>query len=117
MCCGNRGNLYSPTRAAIAELRARIVTLEGMAIDARVFCEARQVAGTPAGAAVGRDRDPPDLRPPNVLADDAGMAVVEALRAGLSIRAAADRCNVNRNKVFRVRRRAITEGCLVVSPN
>ena len=42
--------------------------------------------------------------------------VIEALEAGQSIRGAADMLGIDRNKVARLRQRAIAEGRLTVSP-
>jgi hypothetical protein len=55
----------------------------------------------------------PAQRPQSAPADDAVMAdVVEALEAGQSIRGAANMLGLDRNKVARLRQRAIAEGCL-----
>jgi hypothetical protein len=71
-------------------LEARVSALEIVA-DSRAFCEARQGAGAPA--------------------DDPLIAsVVEALQAGQSIRGAAGVFGLDRNRVFRARRRATRRG-------
>ena len=44
------------------------------------------------------------------------MTLFGALRAGHSIRGAAKILGLNRNKVAHLRRRALAEGCLTVSP-
>ena len=43
-------------------------------------------------------------------------SVIEALAAGQSIRGAARTLNLDRNRIARLRRRAIAEGWLTVSP-
>lgn len=48
--------------------------------------------------------------------DPAMAGVVEALEAGQSIRGAAQALNLDRNKVARLRQRAIAAGRLAVSP-
>jgi hypothetical protein len=103
--------------AAIAELRGRTAALEDMVADTRAFCEARQVAETPAGGILCARCVSPTQRPPSAPVDGAVMAdVIDALQAGQSIRRAADTLGLDRNKVARLRQRAITEGWLAVSP-
>jgi hypothetical protein len=77
--------------------------------------EARQGAETPAGAT--SDHAPPTQRPSSAPADDAVMAeVVAALQAGESIRGAAKVVGLDRNKIARLRRRALAEGRLTSRP-
>jgi hypothetical protein len=83
---------------SIAALLARVAVLEEIVADSRPFCEARQGAGAP--------EDDPLI-----------ASVIEALQTGRSIRAAAKVLNLDRNKVARLRQRAIAEGCLTVSPD
>ena len=102
--------------AEVAALLARVAVLEDMVADTRAFCEARQGAGTPAGVLGGLDCGTSSQRRSSVPGNDTLMAdVVEALEAGQSIRRAADMLGLDRNKVARLRQRAIAEGRLTVS--
>jgi hypothetical protein len=95
----------------ILALEARVAALEETVADCRAFCDARQGAEAPTRAAAG----PPPSRAPADALEMVGA--VEALRAGQSIRGAAKVLGLDRNTVFRLRRRAIAEGRLtVVSP-
>jgi len=103
--------------ATVAALAARTAALEDMVVDTRAFCEARQGAGTPTGVAGGLDCKPLSQRPSSEPVDDTVMAgVIEALETGQSIRGAAQTLNLDRNKVARLRQRAIAEGRFIVSP-
>ena len=113
---------YAETRrileleATVAALLARVAVLEDMVADSRAFCEARQRAGTPVGVLGALDCETPSQRPSSAPENDAVMAsVIEALQAGQSIRRAAEALGVDRNKVARLRQRAIAEGRLTVS--
>ena len=87
--------------AAVTALLARVAVLEDMVADTRAFSFV-----------------PPAQRPQSAPADDAVMAnVVEALEAGQSIRGAANMLGLDRNKVARLRQRAIAEGCRTVPPD
>ena len=107
---------YADTRrmldleAEVATLLARVAVLEDM------VAAARQRAVTPVGVPGALDCATPAQHPSSASVDDAAMAsVVEALEAGQSIRGTADMLGLDRNKVARLRRRAIAEGRLTVS--
>ena len=102
--------------ATVAALLVRVAVLEDMVADTHAFCKGRQGAGTPSGAG-SLDCWPPSQRPSSAPGNDTVMAsVVEALEAGQSIRGTADMLGLDRNKVARLRQRAIAEGRLSHPP-
>ena len=74
-----------------------------IALERRVAALEEMVAGSPRRGASAPADDP------------LISGVVEALRAGQSIRGAARMLNLDRNKVARLRRRALAEGRLTMA--